>query len=293
MKVSYSTVKISYYSGTGNTAMAAEQFAAAFTDRGCVCFVERITTGCDHSQDDDCDLLLLLFPVHAFNAPEPVYRWLEALKPAAKTAAAVVSVSGGGDISPNTACRLSSIKRLTNKGYSVVYDTMLVMPCNVMVSTREPLAVRLLQVLPDKIRQAVNDIVSGSQRKRIPLWRDRLFSMLGELEKPGGRLWGRHIRAGGACNGCGCCVRNCPAGNIAIVAGRPRFGGKCHMCLSCLYGCRQKALVPGIGKFIILKEGYDLNSLIKKVPLTEAVDVDQIAEGYLWSGVKKYLLENR
>ncbi len=44
---------------------------------------------------------------------------------------------------------------------------------------------------------------------------------------------------------------------------------------------------------IYYNEGYRLDHLRKKVPLTEKVDVDELAKGYLWSGVKKYLLEER
>ncbi len=75
-------------------------------------------------------MLLLLFSVHAFNAPDAVYKWIDGLDTVKHISAAVISVSGAGDVCPNTACRVSSIKRLTKKGYHVLYERMIVMPSN-------------------------------------------------------------------------------------------------------------------------------------------------------------------
>lgn len=70
---------------------------------------------------------------------------------------------------------------------------------------------------------------------------------------------------------------------------RPRFSNKCNLCLKCIYGCPQKALILGIGKFLIIKQGYNFEELRMKTPTSK--DIDNLANGYIWSGVKKYLLE--
>jgi ferredoxin len=286
----YSKIKIAYYSGTGSTAMVAEGFLEKLKEQGYSCTIHQITSELDEGQHDH-SLLLLIFPVHAFNAPEPVYQWIDSLSAANKTAAAVISVSGGGEVSPNTACRISSIKKLNAKGYRVVYETMIVMPSNFVVATQKPLAVMLLRALPRKVNLAVHDILSGLSRESTSSILDRLFSVVGELEKPAARFWGRFIKALPHCNGCGRCAQHCPSHNIAMVNGKPTFAGRCHMCLKCIYGCPRKALTPGICKFIIIKEGYDLNYLSEQALLNETADVNELAKGYLWSGVKKYLLE--
>lgn len=286
----YSKIKIAYYSGTGGTALAAKIFREKLEQRGCSCSVDRITDKLPSPRDEH-DLLLLCFPVHAFNAPQAVYKWIEKLNPVQGAAAAIISVSGGGEIFPNTACRLSSIKRLAKKGYHVFYETMLVMPSNIFVATEQALSLMLLQVLPDKVSLAADDILSGRDKRTAPLLADRLLSIMGELEKPGARLWGRGVKPLATCDGCGWCAENCPSGNIAMRDGKPRFSAKCHLCLQCIYGCHKKALSPMICKFFILKQGYDLHALLEKSPLNEAADIKQLAAGRLWSGVKKYLLE--
>lgn len=206
----YSEIKIAYYSGTGGTAMAAECFMQRLQEEGCACSTEVITDGRLGMQNNH-DLLLLLFPVHALNAPEPVYKWIGNLKAVSGTDAAVISVSGGGEVSPNTACRLSSIKRLSDKGYPIVYDTMLVMPSNFAVPTKKPLASMLLQVLPKKVDEAVKDIFSDTSAKSNPLLFNRILARMAELEKPAAKLWGRGIKALAVCNGCGWCAQNCPS----------------------------------------------------------------------------------
>jgi ferredoxin len=120
---------------------------------------------------------------------------------------------------------------------------------------------------------------------------DRVFSVIGEAEKLGAKIAGKHFKASVACNGCGWCACHCPSGNIQLVNHKPVFGKKCHLCLSCVYGCPQKAVQIGMGKFIAIKEGFSLKALEAQVPYPAEVDVEELAKGYLWSGIKKYLLD--
>jgi ferredoxin len=286
----YSNIRICYYSGTGGTAMAAGYFQRELLESGRQCTMETITDGTCAAQDTH-DLLVLLFPVHAFNAPEAVYRWIEHLNSVKDTPAVVISVSGGGEVFPNTACRAGSIRRLQRKGYHIMYESMLVMPSNWVVATKEPLASMLVRVLPDKVHLTVTEILSGTCKRSSPLWIDRLFSQLGKIETYGAGLWGRFIRVRSTCTACGRCVKNCPAKNIVFENSKPRFGGKCHMCMKCIYLCPVHALTPGVCRFFMLKDGYDLESLSKTALLCPPVKTKTLTGSALWAGVSKYLDE--
>ena len=48
-----------------------------------------------------------------------------------------------------------------------------------------------------------------------------------------------------ACIACGQCEKICPAGNITIADGKPRFGISCIGCLSCLQYCPAQAINMG------------------------------------------------
>lgn len=297
------TVKIVYYSGTGGTQRVTENFKKAFTEAGYRVCTQHLAVGA-LNEDTEYDLLLLVYAVHACNAPEPVYKWIESSKKMTDIPAVIISVSGGGEVTPNTACRLSCIRKLKKKGYQIVYEKMLVMPSNWIVQVPEPLALLILEVLPAKIHKIVSDISNNIVRRTKPKLIDRLLSRIGELEKFGARSFGKQIKVSDDCNGCGWCVKNCPAGNITSQLqsaqastdsnsrSKPIFGGKCNLCLKCIYGCPNKALQPGFGKFIVIKEGYNLKELETKLPNLEQVDVESLTKGYIWSGVRKYLLDD-
>lgn len=284
-------IKIAYFSGTGSTARVAVALEKELARRDVSVMMSGIRAGVLPSDDDE-DLLVLLFAVHACNAPEIVYRWIDSIHNERPIPAAVISVSGGGEISPNTACRLSSIGRLEKKGYNVFYEKMIVMPSNWIVKTHDHLAIRLLEVLPLKAARIVDDLLAGVTRRTRPKLIDRVFSKIGEMEKRGAKIFGKRIRVNANCNGCGWCAMNCPADNISMVDGRPVFGGECLLCLKCIYGCPNSALEPGMFKFITVKEGYDLKALEKKMEGVELAPVEDLAKGYLWKGVKDYLLED-
>ncbi|QIB69905.1 hypothetical protein Ami103574_11480 [Aminipila butyrica] len=289
MMNAYTNIRIAYYSGTGSTELVAKTFQSYLESKGCVCSLEKITyrpIACPTAGD----LLLLLFPVHAFNAPEAVYQWIAQLNEVDTGDAAVISVSGGGEVCPNTACRVSSIKGLREKGYQVRYDKMIVMPSNWMASAPSPLPYLLMQALPKAVQQITEDLLSGIQQTGKPLWIDRLFSVMGELEKPAGRFWGKRIQVLKACTGCSWCAKHCPAGNITMINGVPTFENKCHLCLNCIYGCPSKALQPGTCKFVIIKEGYCLEDMSEMLLPHMQVPLEDIKVGFFWLGVKKYLL---
>lgn len=285
---------IAYFSGTGSTARVADCFEQTFRNHRTDVEKYQINAGISNfSTTGKGDLLLLLYAVHALNAPEPVHQWIASLPQGQGMPVAVVSVSGGGEISPNTACRVGSIGRLSKKGYNVVYEQMLVMPSNVAFKTHDGLAIRLLDILPSKVEQIVNDLKSGVGRRTNPGLFDRVLSSFGEFEKVGAHWFGRMIKSGDACNGCGWCQKNCPAGNIRLENNRPCFGKRCVFCLKCIYGCPNQALKPGVMKFAIIKDGYNLKALENRMAGVEPAPVEDLAKGFFWKGVRDYLLNNK
>ena len=72
--------------------------------------------------------------------------------------------------------------------------------------------------------------------------------------------------------------------------GKPEFSNNCLLCLNCIYGCPRKALTPGIGKFVVIKEGFNLNLIEKRMLGVEELEsIEKLAKGYLWKGIKEYL----
>jgi ferredoxin len=284
-------VKVAYFSGTGSTALVADTLEKELTGRGLSVTKSEIRAG-NLPSDDKEDLLILLFAVHALNAPGIVYEWIGSLPNNNRPVpAAVISVSGGGEMTPNTACRVSSIRRLEKKNYRIIYEKMVVMPSNWVVKTDDGLAIRLLEILPLKIGCIADDLQAGIVRRTKPKFLDRIFSRIGEIEKARAKFFGQKIRVNENCNGCGWCAKRCTANNISMSDNRPTFGRECFLCLKCIYGCPNKALIAGTFRFIILKDGYDLKDLEKRMKGIKPAPVEDLAKGYLWKGVREYLLE--
>jgi len=267
--------------------LVAERFDKALKELGTETGVERIYTG-GRRDTAIIEKLILLYPLHAFNAPEPVEEWIQSIGNQEGTPAAVISVSGGGDMIPNTASRVRVIKMLRKKGFDVFYENDITMLSNISVAMPEPMAIKLIQVLPEKVGAMAGDILAEKRRRTSPFVFDRLFSTVGRLERRGAKSFGKAIRVSDECDGCGLCAEQCTSENISMPGEKPVFSDKCNLCLGCLYACPKGALAPGKAKFIMLKE-FKLKDMEKKAAESEPVSADQIKGGPVWNGVKKYL----
>jgi ferredoxin/flavodoxin len=257
-----------FFSGTGGVKRAADNFEKELTARGCRIFtynLDDLAAGKDMGEMttflETADRLLLVYAVHALDAPDPVYDWMEKIK-GRNIPAAVLSVSGGGETWPNTTCRQSCIATLEKKGFNVNYEEMLIMPCNWVFSLSDTLSMHLLAILPVKVKRIAGSILAGEVR-RIPRRKpDLLQKHLPAMEKRGTRNFPRSIKISRDCNGCGWCSRNCPTGNISLRQDHPVFTDKCIACFRCVYGCPAKAMRSN--NFMVLKKGFSLAELEKR-----------------------------
>ncbi len=281
------TIQISFFSGTGCTEYVAHAFAKEFQERGHTAICKNLVK--DSSIDGNLDLLVVCFVVHACNAPEPVMNWVSNLERSDGKPVVIISVSGGGEVTPNLACRVPIKRALRRKNYRVMYEKMLVMPSNWIVETRRVLSSKLLQVLPYKVSHIVSEVINGTTRFTHPLIGNRLLTLFGSLEHIGAHAFGKNIHADASCNGCGLCAIKCPVSNIALQDNKPAFGKKCVLCLGCIYSCPQKALRPAIMKFVAIPNGFSLKDILALPHDDTEIDLDREAKGYLWLGVKRYL----
>lgn len=283
---------IVFFSGTGCTARSAKALRNSLQKIGVPTFVEELRGRQDSTPQVNADMLIIMYPVYTFDAPLPIYEYVGRLKAVDKQSVALVPVSGGGDISPNRACRLGIRTELEQKGFTVVYESMIVMPCNVIVYTPDPVAVALLKKLPVKCDEIASDLARGISSRKDPPLVDRLFSKVGEWEKG---YWGRirfseKIHVSDACISCGLCARSCPRRNIDMIDGTPRFRADCVMCLNCIYVCPSNALSAGYGSFLVLKNGFSLDSYEDESNINMD-ELTSLIKGALWKGVKQYLFD--
>lgn len=282
------SVQLFYFSGTQGTALAAQKISDCLNAHGVKTLISELK---DPKPIQPSNFFMLLYPVYDFGAPKPVEEWIKQLQAVHQIPAAIISVSGGGEISPNTACRVSAIKGLEEKGYDVCYESMIVMPSNVFIHYDDMISALLLKKLPIKAEEIVSDILAGKRVRTGPLKIDYFFAVLGSIGRNYGKSFSKHLSAEDTCIGCSWCKNHCPRNNISMQNGKPSFGKKCTICLRCVYGCPKKAIrVSGFCKALILKEGYDLKTMEQRAcSLPSELPLSSIANGYLYSGVRKYL----
>ena len=258
MESDMKNIRIDYYTGTGGSEMVAKLLADKLKNDSQNVEINKIyRNNINDVQIIEYDYYILIFPVHSFCAPRPIYEWVKHLS-GNHCKTAIISVSGGGNIISNSACRCKTVKLLKKSGFNVIYEDMVRMPNNWMKAPKERKYTRILSNLPKRIDGIAQSVISEKRGKKIIYWIDYLISALGELEKKGAHKFGNGIKVWETCTGCGLCAKNCCSSNIQIVKSQIKFGNQCDMCLGCVYNCPKKALQPTWGALQVDKNGYDL-----------------------------------
>jgi len=258
-------IRIDYYTGTGCSKLVAVLLADKLKNENLNIEVNRIyRDNMNKVEKLEIDYYILIFPVHSFNAPKPIYEWVEHLV-GNHCKTAVISVSGGGNVMSNSACRCKTVKLLKKSNFDVILEEMVRMPNNWVKVPDKKKYTSILSKLPSKMDEISQAIVSKKRGRKVIYWIDYLIAVLGEAEKRGTHKFGNGIKVLETCTGCGLCSQNCCSSNIEMENqtlsdpyGKPKFGNRCDMCFGCIYNCPQKALQPAWCAFQIDKNGFDL-----------------------------------
>jgi ferredoxin len=307
---------IVYFSGTGTTAWCArrlrEHLSGTGKDGETILHALEGPGRNDHAHVNGVQRLILLYPLHAGDAPKPVREWVRQLpKPPAPAAGgggegkpltAVFSVSGGGAIWPNNDGRRRVIRDLGRRGYPVSYEDMLVMPSNWTVETPGELVPLLHRATDNRLRRAAEDLQRRIAKLSPAAPASAMVSWMASLEHRFSPRFGRGITPDENCNGCGWCAANCPAGNISMGAhGKPEFADVCLICMRCLYGCPKGSLSPSWLKFFRIPGGFEMPQSAGRALEAGALGdwdagdkktrelIDSAARGILWLGLRRYL----
>lgn len=208
--------------------------------------------------------LVLLYPVHGFNAPRTVKRFARNLPPGLFKHVSLIGV-GCTTNWVNGAVSSDLRKSFTKKAYDIVLDEILAMPLTFIMNFPDDLNLRLIAEAEKKIEGLCGSVSELRKTVNAPSGRSHVLNFLGKLESPAARLFGLELHANSLCNSCGTCWNNCPENNIRQKKNeRPGFGFNCLMCMRCIYQCPQKAISPRISKFIPISKGYSLSKYVKE-----------------------------
>jgi ferredoxin/flavodoxin len=248
-----------YFSPTGNVRHLAKTLASQL-DSHRTTVVPLETT--EPEQLGGGGHLILLYPIHGFNPPRNVERFVQRLPANLFDAVSVIAVGCTNHWVDGAVSRRLR-RTLTRKGYAIVVDEILAMPLTFIMAFSDDLARKLVVGSEKRMEHVAASLGSVPGIAPRVAWWSRLVSFLGRLESPASRLFGLELHANEGCTSCGRCWSHCPQRNIRRGRdGRPRFGFDCLMCMRCIYNCPEKAIAPRISKFIPIKGGYSLSRYV-------------------------------
>ena len=225
---------IFYFSGTGNSAWAARQLARLTGDKA-----YDITNLNQLPNLGSAEQIGFVFPVYAWGAPEIMAEFAKKLP---KTQSFTFGVcTCGGDAG------------LTMKQFSKVYPLSssysLVMPNNYIIGSDTDNEGEIRQ----KITTARAELKRMAQeiQQQKPVYRVHEGGLAGvksHFANFGFNKFARSAKpffAEDSCNGCGLCMRNCPARAITLRDGKPVWAAQCFQCLRCINECPQQVIQYG------------------------------------------------
>lgn len=248
-------IAIFYFSGTGNTALIMNLFKREFDSyswKVTPFAIDRNLIETSLNSVTDYDLIGLGYPIHAFNAPEIVFDFINRLPDGKGTKLFTFKCPGDPLFQAGSTHLVRNA--LTKKNYNVFHESLIVGPSNVAIRFDDRLTRQLYIAAQQKIKILVEEIINNTTRLQQNGWLLRSFTKLfSDGETWGARQFGRQIKIAPTCNKCLKCTHICPQRNISVVNGSLQFGNQCIMCMRCIYSCPESSIIPGFSRFIKIK----------------------------------------
>ncbi len=233
-----------YFTGTGNTQRVAEKLKAEWERRGHETELVRIYPDTEPNLEG-YDRIIVGYPVHGFNAPTPIYKFLKKFPPRKKGEEKDVFLlrTSGEPLSLNHASGIVPARILKRRGYRVAGEFAHVMPYNIIFRHPDGMVARMDEASDLKIKRDTDDLEAGSGwRAKVNPFK-RAFTFMVRIEHPAMPAIGRTFRVKKKlCVGCGKCEKVCPRKNITMKDGKPKFGGHCVGCMACAFLCPKDAV---------------------------------------------------
>lgn len=246
------------FSGTGNTLKAASLLVSCLQREGHEAFLERITK--DSLARKLPDRIVIAFPVHGFNTPIPVLKFIKSLPSTEKEIPAYIVMTSGEPLSFNNAAYLQAGHLLKKKGFRLYGVFHYVMPYNIIFRHSNPVASRMWNIVKKRCTEDSHTIACSHKHPLQAGLIQRLISLVLRIEHLAMPVIGRGFESAESCTGCGLCVSNCPQNNIMIKDGRASFAGECCGCMACAFSCPHDAVRTSILNHWRVNGKYDFQA---------------------------------
>ena len=235
------------FSGTGNTRRVSEKLAKEWCALGHEAVLADIRVNGEYPDPADFDVVVVGYPVHGFNAPTSVLKFLKSLpKRKGERRPAYLVRSSGEPLRLNDASGITPRRILKKRGFEILGEFHFVMPYNIIFRHSDGMAARMWQDA-ELLAGEYARTMSGLERKKtgVNVFK-RMAAFCVRIEHTAMPFIGHHFKATKSCAGCGACAKLCPQGNITMKDGKPKFARACVGCMACAFGCPKDAIKTGV-----------------------------------------------
>ena len=234
------------FSGTGNTWRVCAKYAEYFEARGVSCVVHPMGNMADIPDPNEFDLVGFAYPIHGFNAPYVVYKFVRAL-PKCNKKYFIIKTSGE-PVKLNNASSLHLRTKLKRRGFRLLTNEYhYVMPYNMIFRHTDLQAQKMWHTAEALVPIHAEQILHGEKHLLKRPFLGGFISWVLRIEHPAMKINGKHFKVQKNCAKCMKCVRDCPVQNISYSEKKGfRFGNKCVMCARCSFNCPKDAIKIGV-----------------------------------------------
>lgn len=259
--MSKSRIHIAYFTGTGNSWRLSEvakhlfeawdfEVTSAAIPSAKALEENSLSLTAIHKPLVDADLILFIAPVYALDLPRLMKHFLEKLPSARMGQRAAVLINGGAWDEAGWAVE-TAVSILKAKSYDIRLGEVVMMPNNwiPMMDAPRPEEAEKIRVKAFEWLEATLDRMLHGDVFIIPV-NTKVYGKVGSpvvrrlFHKSGVKFLYKRFKTTKSCNGCGICVKNCPAGAITMDdnKNRPKWNSACEQCVRCINLCPTRSI---------------------------------------------------
>lgn len=228
---------IYYFSGTGNSLMVAKDLSERLENSK---IVQISKDNMSILKDTQSSKIGFVFPVYLSGMPIMVKTFIENLQINKNTYVFAIATCGG-----IVGTSLNQIKKiLQKKDVKLSASFTIVMPGNDQL-LYSPLSKEKQDNLFEKEKNQVSKIASVVTNNQQALCKvNPLITTFGKAlySTFNPKNVSKNFWTDEKCIGCGICSKVCPANNIVMYGGKPKWEQQCESCLACMQWCPQKSI---------------------------------------------------
>ena len=232
------------FSGSGNTQIIAKKYLSILNERDFDTDILLIEKEILHQSDlNQYDKIGVFYPLHGFNTPSIIYRYLKVLNKLEKPTTSFNVMVSGEPINLNHSSSIKLNRKLKKKNIICESEYHYVLGYNMIFRHTEEKAYKLYDATMKIIPLDIEDyFIRNKTNKLKRVFGGRFISFVIRIQYPFYRFNGHRFKVDmNKCSQCMRCVKSCPTNNISFQDDKFIFAKNCVMCTRCSFNCPKDA----------------------------------------------------